>query len=165
MKMISKVAVGVGIAVCCAGASAQMTDGKAGEGPNPYSNCGIGGAIFPTVSWAAATSNVIWDLGTTAVSSATLSPETCNSKTVAMAEFIQGSYASLETDILKGRGDYLTGLSEVSGCSGEISAIYLGALRTGLKQNYKAEFVNASEDTKGANLFLAAASASEACSA
>ena len=165
MNVISKIAISVGIAVCSTGASAQVTDGTPGEGPNPYSNCGIGGAIFPTVSWAAATSNVIWDLGTTAVSSATLSPETCNAKTVAVAEFIQGSYASLETDILKGHGDYLTGLSEVSGCDGEISATYLGALRSGLKQNYQAEFVNASGDTKGANLFLAAAAASEACSA
>ena len=164
MKLISKIVASVGIAVCATGASAQLTDGQAGEGPNPYSNCGIGGAIFPTVSWAAATSNVIWDLGTTAVSSATLSPETCNAKTVAMAEFIQGSYASLETDILKGRGDYLTGLSEVSGCGGKVNAAYLGALRSGLKQNYQAEFVNAPEDTKGANLFLAAAAASEACS-
>lgn len=165
MNLISKIAVSVGFVACSAGASAQMTDGTPGEGPNPYSNCGIGAAIFPTVPWAAATSNVIWDVGTTAVSSATLSPETCNSKTVAMAEFIQGSYASLETDILNGRGDYLTGLSEVSGCDGEISATYLGALRSGLKQNYESEFVNASEETKGANLFLAAAVAREACSA
>lgn len=165
MKMFVKFALSLGAIVFVASASAQMTEGTPGEGPNPYSNCGIGGAIFPTVSWAAATSNVIWDLGTTAVSSATLSPETCNSKTVAMAEFIKGSYASLETDILNGRGDYLTSLSDVSGCNGEVSATFLGALRSGLKQNYQAEFINAPADTKGANLFLAAAVAGEACSA
>ena len=43
---------------------------KQGSGPNPYVECGIGAAIFPEVHWAAATSNVTWDLGSTALTSA-----------------------------------------------------------------------------------------------
>ena len=34
---------------------------------NPYTDCGIGAALFPNTNWAAVTSNVIWDAGTTAV--------------------------------------------------------------------------------------------------
>ena len=34
----------------------------AGSGPNPYTDCGIGAALFSDTHWAAVTSNVIWDL-------------------------------------------------------------------------------------------------------
>ena len=34
---------------------------------NPWIDCGIGAMIFTETNWAAVISNVIWDLGTTAV--------------------------------------------------------------------------------------------------
>ena len=50
----------------------KPADPKApGSGPNPYTDCGIGAALFPNTHWAAATSNVIFDLGITAITSAT----------------------------------------------------------------------------------------------
>ena len=45
---------------------------------NPYVDCGIGAALFPNTDWAAVTSNVIWDAGTTALISATASEDTCS---------------------------------------------------------------------------------------
>lgn len=143
-------------------ALSQISEGQAGEGPSPYVDCGIGGALFPTTGWAAVTSNVIWDAGTTAVTSATMSPETCNGKSIAMAEYVKGSYASLEMDIITGRGDYLNGLSQVSGCGAEPSEAFVTAVRTSVKKALSPEFAMVEQD-KQAMLFNAAYNASLSC--
>ena len=87
-----------------------------GSGPNPYSECGIGAAIFPNTGWAAASSNVIWDIGITAVVSALSSPQTCQSKKVETARLILETLPSLEKDIAIGSGTYLAALSETMDC-------------------------------------------------
>lgn len=143
-------------------ALSQIGEGQAGEGPSPYVDCGIGGALFPTTGWAAVTSNVIWDAGITAITSATMSPETCNGKSVAMAEYVKGSYASLEMDIITGRGDYLNGLSQVSGCGAEPSEAFVTAVRTSVKKALSPEFAMVEQD-KQAMLFNAAYNASLSC--
>lgn len=96
--------------------SAAAETKKTGSGPNPYSDCGIGAAIFPTVGWAAATSNVTWDLGTTAVVSAISSPNTCNARKAQTARLILETLPSLEADIARGDGRYLSALTEVMDC-------------------------------------------------
>ena len=87
-----------------------------GSAPNPYSECGIGAAIFSNTGWAAAISNVIWDLGTTAITSATMSPGTCSAKKVKTARLILETLPSLEKDIAVGGGEYLTALNETMEC-------------------------------------------------
>ena len=103
---------GAAIALCANVTLAADT----GSGPNPYTDCGIGAALFPDTHWAAVTSNVIWDVGTTAVTSATASPETCNGKQVAVAQFIQHSYDNLIEDTAKGEGEFLTAMLDIYGC-------------------------------------------------
>ena len=49
---------------------------------NPWQHCGIGAAIFDDNTTAAAISNVIWDSGTTAVTSATISPGSCEGEEI-----------------------------------------------------------------------------------
>ncbi|MFT5351498.1 MAG: hypothetical protein ACI9MF_002321 [Gammaproteobacteria bacterium] len=88
-----------------------------GAGPNPFSDCGIGAALFPNTGWAAATSNVTWDVGTTAVTSATASPETCSAKKVEVAEFINHSYDNLITETAQGEGQYISALLNIYGCN------------------------------------------------
>ena len=63
------------------------------DGPNPWTDCGLGALVFSGVDGdggkiGAAISNIIWDLGTTAVSSATSSPDTCARHEVTAAAFI-----------------------------------------------------------------------------
>lgn len=161
MKMF-KAVIGATLMLNASVALSQIGEGQAGEGPSPYVDCGIGGALFPTTGWAAVTSNVIWDAGTTAVTSATMSPETCNGKSVAMAEYVKGSYASLEMDIISGRGDYLNGLSQVSGCGAEPSEAFVNAVRTSVKNALSPEAALVEQD-KQAMLFNAAYNASLSC--
>lgn len=87
-----------------------------GSGPNPYSDCGIGSALFPTVGWAAVSSNIIWDLGSTAITSALSSPETCESDKVKTARLILETLPGLERDIARENGKYLTALNDVMAC-------------------------------------------------
>jgi len=90
---------------------------ETGSGPNPYSDCGIGAALFSETKWAAVTSNVIWDLGTTALTSATASPETCSGKSAKVAEFISHSYDNLVLETAKGEGEYLNAMLDIHECS------------------------------------------------
>lgn len=154
-------------ALLLSGASViQASDAEPGSGANPYTECGIGGAIFQTVPWAAATSNVIWDLGITAITSATLSPQTCNAKTVAMVQYIQGSYASLELDVIGGRGAYLDGLISLSGCAYSHLNLFVDTLRLGMLKSYEQEaFASLNDRAKGAELFNSTVLASAACDA
>jgi hypothetical protein len=64
---------------------AATADKTPGTGPSPYTDCGIGAALFKETDWAAISSNVIWDLGSTALTSATMSPETCSKQKVKVA--------------------------------------------------------------------------------
>ena len=107
MKAIFKAAAAAGVLFASMGAHAA----------NPYSECGIGAAIFPDTHWAAATSNVIWDLGSTAITSATASPETCSGAPVAAAMFINSSYDSLAEETARGEGEHLSAMLDIVGCS------------------------------------------------
>ncbi len=89
-----------------------MAEGEPGSGPNPFSDCGIGAALFKN-DVAATISNVIWDIGTTAVTSATASPETCNGKEVEAAAFIFESYEDLVAETAQGRGEHLESLLQI----------------------------------------------------
>jgi hypothetical protein len=101
-----------------------------GSGPSPYVECGIGGALFPTTSWAAVTSNVIWDLGSTALTSALSSPEACNAKKVKTAALILQTLPDLEKDVAMGKGKYLTALMDTAECGGADQAAIASQIRT-----------------------------------
>ncbi len=99
-------------------ASTQVSaaDATPGSGPNPYAECGIGAALFKETNWAAVTSNIIWDLGTTAITSATASPQTCSGKKVAAAKFIIDTYTRLVEEAAAGRGENLSAALDIFEC-------------------------------------------------
>lgn len=103
-----------------------------GSGPNPYSDCGIGAALFPETHWAAALSNVIWDLGSTAVTSATASPETCNGKKAETAQFILDNYDTLAEEAARGEGEHLSAMYNVLGCKTAAQPGLTAAVRAGM---------------------------------
>lgn len=84
---------------------------------NPWQDCGIGSMVFPDNGTASAISNVIWDLGTTAVTSASASEDNCASNRAKTAQFINEAYNQLEEDLVKGDGEHLATLASVMSCS------------------------------------------------
>ncbi|MDE2594247.1 MAG: DUF3015 family protein [Burkholderiales bacterium] len=97
-------------------AAAKPTDKTPGSGPNPFTDCGIGAALFPNTHWAALTSNVVWDLGITALTSATASPQTCQGKKVVAAVFIRDTYEQLAEQTAQGSGEHLATVLNIMGC-------------------------------------------------
>lgn len=131
--------------------SADAADKVPGSGPNPYSDCGIGAALFTDIKWAAVTSNVIWDLGTTAVTSATASPETCSGKRLAAAIFIKDTYDLLAEETAKGKGEHLTAALNLFECA----AVHQGAAAEQIR-NEMAVFVTSSGYSEKSTLDKAA---------
>ncbi|MEM0929435.1 MAG: DUF3015 family protein [Pseudomonadota bacterium] len=151
-SLLNFVAVAAG-AMAVSSAHAQDTR----ESINPWIDCGIGAMIFPddNMEVAAAISNVIWDLGTTAVTSAQSSPDTCNGTgNVEMAIFIKRTYPTLEAELAKGYGDNLSALAVMVGTDDEAS--FVAALRDEM-----AGVLAAGEADKPQALYFAALAASE----
>jgi hypothetical protein len=114
---------------------------------NPWQDCGLGAMVFPDNGVAAAISNVIWDLGTTAVTSASASEDNCNATRVQTARFVTESLPNLEEDIVKGEGQHLTTMLNLIGCetaqqnvvSNDFSSIMTNATYSGMDLQQKAE--------------------------
>lgn len=119
-------------------AYSQSENGNAGSGPNPYRDCGIGAALFPETHWAAVTSNVIWDVGTTAVISATASPETCQGAQAQTAQFIFDTYDSIVQQTAAGSGEHLTAMLNILGCSQQSHAAIISDVRQGVASQVSA---------------------------
>lgn len=107
---------------------------EVGSGPNPYTDCGIGAALFENVHWAAISSNVIWDLGSTAVTSATLSPQTCAKKKVKVALFIRDTHEQLAEELASGEGKHLTAALGMFQCGVDQHKQAISAARSSLRQ-------------------------------
>ena len=95
---------------------------------NPYSDCGIGAALFKN-DIAATISNVIWDLGTTAVISGTASPDTCSGADMAAAEMIFDTYVSIEEETARGGGEHVYAVLEIMQCQQSAQSAIVAALR------------------------------------
>jgi hypothetical protein len=100
---------------------------------NPWQHCGIGAMIFDDNTTAAAISNVIWDSGTTAVTSATISPDSCNSKEIEVAQFIDDTYDQLAMETAMGEGEHLASALGLMNCGVEASQGVVSQLRADLQ--------------------------------
>lgn len=133
-----------------------------GSGPNPFTDCGIGAALFQDTHWAAVSSNVIWDLGTTAVTSATASPETCSTQNVKTAQFILDTYESLAEETATGSGEHLTAALNTFGCDAADHDTIALRLRQQLsKEVAQPEYANQSMTDKASQYYQALNVASE----
>ncbi|MDH3713609.1 MAG: DUF3015 domain-containing protein [Gammaproteobacteria bacterium] len=96
---------------------------------NPWVDCGIGAMIFTETGWAAVTSNIIWDLGTTAVISDQSSQHTCESKRARTALYIGVNYANLTEETAKGDGQHLRTMLDIMQCDAASHAPIIASLR------------------------------------
>ena len=94
-----------------------------------YVECGLGAVIAPDTAWVAVSTNITWDLGTTAVLSELSSPESCSGSSSRSAAFIHEGYAPLVMDLAQGQGDHLTALMSIPGCDAAVQPELADALR------------------------------------
>jgi len=120
---------------------------------NPWTQCGIGAMIFDDTPVAAAISNVIWDLGTTAVSSATMSEGSCSGKETAAAIFIQETYGSLEVETAMGNGENLAALMDIMNVQDSQKSEVIASMRTQMGQWISSEKYGQMDQTTKAQTF------------
>lgn len=134
-------------------ANAADTSKTPGSGPNPFSDCGIGAAIFTENKVLAVSSNVIWDLGITAVTSATASPETCSGKKVDAATFILNSYDSLIEDTARGEGEHLIALMNILEVEKSAQNTIVQTIRAQVAEQIASENYATSNKTEKSQMF------------
>lgn len=147
--------VGSGMILAAAlvfGSVAQAQE-PTGSGPNPFRDCGIGAALFPTTNWAAVSSNVIWDVGTTAVTSATASPQTCQGQYVAAAAFIFETFDSLTEEAAKGSGEHIATLLNILNLNENERAAVLTSVRRDMASLVPQNSFDAMSKTEKAETF------------
>jgi len=129
----------MGVAAVAAVSFAPMQQAQASEG-NPWAECGIGAMVFDDNATAAAISNIIWDLGTTAVSSDASSAENCEGRKMnkAAAAFILDTHVALEEDMAKGQGQKLAALVDLI----DVAADQKSAVSQAIHQEYKKQMLN-----------------------
>lgn len=151
-KSIIGACAAVAFATAALSSTAHAEDAK--PQPNAFTQCGIGAAIFPDNGIGATISNVIWDLGTTALSSALSSPEQCAGAKGKTAMLVGTSYAALETDVAVGQGKYLTALADTMGCDQSARAALYNDIRVRFADvAVKPEFVDMTKEQKAAELY------------
>ncbi|MDM7861757.1 DUF3015 family protein [Alteromonas sp. ASW11-36] len=130
---------------------------------NPWQDCGIGAMIFPDNGVAAAISNVIWDLGTTAVTSASASEDSCNSTRVQTAQFINETYNNLEDELVRGEGVHITAMLNLMSCDAASHAETSATIRS----EFADQLLGSADQTtvKAERLFNIAETATANCSA
>ena len=94
---------------------------------NPWKECGIGAIVsneFDFESkWMPIITNVTWDYGSTAISSAVTTPDSCAGKEVSAAKFINATYTTLEEETIKGSGEHVDTMLTILGCESDKDAI------------------------------------------
>lgn len=129
---------------------------------NPWRDCGIGAMIFPTVPAGAVISNIIWDWGTTAVTSNASSPDTCEGETVKVAQFIEQTFAPLEEQTANGNGQHVTAMLNILGCNANTHNSIIKNVRT----SYAKELASSDQAEKPQALYRAViANTQNVCSA
>ncbi|MFT7675962.1 MAG: hypothetical protein ACI845_004389 [Gammaproteobacteria bacterium] len=110
------------------GIAGLSTNAIAVSGEEMFTKCGIGAMIFKENGTLAAISNVIWDSGTTAVTSG-LAGAGCNGMEMEAeaASMIYQKYAALEEETASGKGQHLAALMDLYQCdSGDRAAVVSG---------------------------------------
>jgi len=103
---------------------------------NAFEQCGIGAAIFTTNKTAAVISNLLWDFGTTAVSSQTSSPSTCAGAQTTAAIFIDKTYPVLEEQFVKGSGSHVAALMDILECAESAQQGVISEIQSGLAASF-----------------------------
>ena len=87
--------------------------------------------LFPNSkhSALAVITNIVWDWGTTAISSNLSSPDSCLGGKNKMAAFIFQSYDSIEQDLASGSGEYLDTLVALVGDESQDKQEFVTTLR------------------------------------
>lgn len=140
--------------VLCSMAALGVANAQERTFADIYTDCGLGAMIAPNSDAVAAVTNVTWDLGTTAISSNSSSPDTCSGGKESSAKLIHDAYPLLEEELAHGSGEYVSALMTMAGCEAQAHDDITPALRRDLQELVSADdYAEQSRYTKSQNLF------------
>lgn len=105
---------------------------------NAWTQCGIGAMMFPRTGWAAATSNIIWDAGTTGTTSSSSSESQCAGRASTAAKFIHQNYAVLEEETAIGQGPHLVTVLNILNCNNGSHSEIINSVRSNFAHDVNA---------------------------
>lgn len=123
---------------------------------NMFEDCGLGQWIAGGTGdgWVAITTNVTWDLGTTATTSQMSSPSTCAGPSFAAAKFINQTYPSLEQETVQGNGEHLVAVMDILGCEQSVQPAVSKAIRSDFaEQVSKVDYSTLSNNAKAESYY------------
>lgn len=133
---------------------------------NAFTQCGIGAALFPKNEGLALLSNIIWDLGTTAVSSQTTSQDACAGNLTTAAIFIDHTYPVLEEQFVKGEGANIAALMDIMDCAEPSRQSIVAQIQDGLASSFAdANFTQSTSLDKAKNMAIIIDGATASCNA
>lgn len=105
-----------------------------------YKGCGLGHWVANGYanSWLAVTTNVIWDLGTTASISYYSTPGSCSGPFYAAAQFIDRTYPELEQETVQGEGEHMLAMLNILECEQKEQQI----VRQGIRSDFAKVLAN-----------------------
>lgn len=121
------------------------------ENINLFSDCGIGAALFPETPFAAVSSNIIWDWGTTATSTFLSTPESCKNRAAKVAVLINDTYKNFEEETVVGSGSHLTAMMDIMECDTGIRNELVNDIRADFKVNISKEGFDKKSHVEKAN--------------
>jgi hypothetical protein len=154
LKKLNAIMISTALAIATF-TTASNAQGMGEADVNPWQQCGIGAMVFPDNGVASAISNVVWDLGTTAVSSAVSSPDQCQGASVQVASFVKMSYDHISRETVVGDGEYLQTLMNGINCDPSIQGELLSDVRDDFAiQLQDASFAAKDDNGKAGAYFL-----------
>lgn len=101
-----------------------------------YTNCGLGGAIFPNGDQPVAPVIVnILVSSPTVLTQGLLLPDSCSGAGAVSARMMHAAYPQFEVDVAIGEGEYITSLMNVMGCDEAVRPALIADMRTNLNDN------------------------------
>ncbi|NRF26132.1 DUF3015 family protein [Vibrio coralliilyticus] len=105
-----------------------------------YKGCGLGHWVANGYAngWLAVTTNVTWDLGTTASISYYSTPGSCSGPFYAAAQFIDRTYPELEQETVQGEGEHMLAMLNILECGQKEQEI----VRQGIRSDFAKVLAN-----------------------
>ena len=117
-----------------------------------YRTCGLGGILFggsENAELLAIISNITSDLGSTAITSGLVTPDSCQGGTAQTAAFIMHTYPSLERELARGEGEFVNAMLDLRGCDVAVRDSMIADMRV----SYAGELVGDSEFDRASAMF------------
>lgn len=121
-----------------------------------FTNCGLGGAIFPDGDQPVAPVIVnILVSSPTVLTQGLLLPDSCSGAGGVSARMMHAAYPQFEVDVAVGEGEYITSLMNVMGCEEAVRPAIIADMRTNLTDSMsEPTFVSMDDTDKARDMYV-----------